>query len=347
MQVVVRRFLVLSLCLAAPAFAATSYRLVPIRYDAAPNETLQFVKVNDSGQVAGQIYFADDPKHSRVFRWSADSGLVRLPPLNPKADEAAVGIDADGRVAALWRQPRWADRTVVWAPQQSFEKTRGLFPVASNARGDVLGNEYLVSGDDVVQTRSGETLTVTAPADAQAATAITLNDRRHVVEEVGAYRQGDFVKRPFVWRPDGGAQWMPIPDARRGADVHAINDLDVVLATSAAPGPEGNPVFVWSAADGISFVAALAGCTTYDAAGLDNAGTVVGACRLSLSDIDGFVWNAGDGIRRLIDAVDPTDAHAASAELSSAAAISPAGVILAYGSDRNDPSIRAFLLMPQ
>jgi probable HAF family extracellular repeat protein len=153
---------------------------------------------------------------------------------------------------------------------------------------------------------------------------------------------GESGGRPFIWTPGAGMEEIPLPEDGSGA-AYGINDLGIAVGYFHVW--EGNVgtmrAFVYSPWEGLIDLGILPGTTHSMAQYVNNAGEVVGMCIDDIYQVTMFVWTREDGMRPLLEAVNPI----AASDIFGAVALNEFGEILAQGTMPSE-SASLMRLMP-
>ncbi|WP_225844727.1 hypothetical protein [Streptomyces sp. HPF1205] len=178
---------------------------------AAAGSTVLPSAVNDLGQVAGTVMYAENGTLvERAFRWRA--GRSELSPMR------LPGATRDGLTVADGLQ-------------------------AINMRGDVIGTGAYGPDDRRPFLWSGNTLTVlSVPEDTEDGLALSVNDRGDVCGYCVVSVEAGVRYRPFLWRA-GQRIDLPLPDGRYGAYAEYIDNRGTIISWFVRPGngPKGVP----------------------------------------------------------------------------------------------------------
>jgi probable HAF family extracellular repeat protein len=250
--------------------------------------------LNDAGQVAGTSRINATSTVEHAFRWSKETGMVKLAPPGVLSS-SAFDINSRGWVAGTAQFPgeppaEWR-RAFRWTPQTGMV---GLGALERGSRGSRLNDAGTVVGSSASRAvRWPGTTPVPLESGGLSGFASDINNAGQVVG--GAERSPGFVVA-VLWTPQNGLVDLGL---RMGSGADKINANGLVIGNGYAGsgGPQG---FVWCRENGLVMLGQKVTAAAY-ATDLNNLGQVVGS-------LEGrpFVWTRAEGVvildRRIPDA---------------------------------------------
>jgi probable HAF family extracellular repeat protein len=275
-----------------------------------PIETI--AALNDAGQVAGTSRISATSTVAHAFRWSKETGMVKLAPPGVLSSYAS-DINSRGWVAGTAQFPgetaEERRRAFRWTPQTgmaAFE--RGSSGAALNDAGTVVGS----SASRAVQWPG--TTPVPLGSVGLSGFASDINNAGQVVG--GAERSPGFPVA-VLWTPQNGMVDFGL-QMRSSAQKMNANGLVIGYGYAGSGGPQG---FVWCRENGLVLLGKKVTASTR-AIDLNNLGQVVGA-----NEARPFVWTRAEGIVYLSNRI--PDAPPGLELVGQADAISDNGTIVA------------------
>jgi uncharacterized membrane protein len=240
--------------------------------------------LNDAGQVAGTSRISATSTVAHAFRWSKETGMVKLAPPGVLSS-SATDINSRGWVAVTGQFPgefpaEWR-RAFRWTPQTGMVDLgvleRGSYSTALNDAGTVVGG----SASRAVQWPG------TSPVPLESfglfGYASDINNAGQVVGNAG--RPGE--PAAALWTPQNGLVDLGL---RIMSYAQKINANGLVIGI-AYPGPGGPQGFAWCRENGLVMFGRNDLTSYANANALNNRGQVVG-------HIQGrpFVWTRAEGV---------------------------------------------------
>lgn len=241
--------------------------------------------LNDAGQVAGTSRISATSTVEHAFRWSKETGMVKLAPPEVLSSSAS-DINSRGWVAGSARfrgeQPD-ASRAFRWAPRTgmvglgALELERGSYGWALNDAGTVVGS----SASRAVQWPG--TSPVPLESGGWFGYASDINNAGQAAGTAGPPGSN----RAALWTPQDGLVDLGLR-TRSYAQKISANGLVIGIAYPGTGGPQG---FVWCRENGLVMFGRNALTSSASARDLNNLGQVVGS-------LEGraFVWTRAEGV---------------------------------------------------
>jgi len=254
------------------------------------------------------------------FVWKESTGSVALPGVVSN-ESAAEGVSSDGMIVAgsVYTQPggpgqetcRWTLVEGQWVPE---------------VLGDLAGGEYRSYGrsmspdGNVIVGRAGSGLGAEA-------CRWTLTEGTWVLKGLGDLPGGDYESeaygcsadgsvvvgrsevgkngygwRAFRWTASGGMKDLGVIGKRKWSEAWGCSaDGSVVVGLTDYDFQRDQVAFRWTSTTGMKSLGLLPGGKTSRALGVSPDGTtVVGSCTINKGN-EAFIWDAANGMRRIID----------------------------------------------
>lgn len=240
--------------------------------------------LNDAGQVAGSSRISATSTVEHAFRWSKETGMVKLAPPGVLSSSAS-DINSRGWVAGSAQFPgeppeEWR-RAFRWTPGTGMV---GLGALERGANGAALNDAGTVVGSSASRPVQWP---ATSPVPLESSGGFGYaNDINNAGQVVGAAgRPGSNVA--VLWTPQNGLVDFGL---RMRSVAQKINAHGLVIGT-AYPGPGAPQGFVWCRENGLVMFGTNALASSANASDLNNLGQVVGS-------LEGraFVWTRAEGV---------------------------------------------------
>jgi uncharacterized membrane protein len=240
--------------------------------------------LNDAGQVAGTSRISATSTVAHAFRWSKETGMVKLAPPGVLSSSAS-DINSRGWVAGTAQFPgeppeEWG-RAFRWTPQTGMV---GLGALARGSRGAALNDAGTVAGSSAsLAVQWPGTTPVPLESGGWLGFASDINNDGQVVGNAGRPGEGAAA----VWTPQNGVVQLALGPRSYAQKINA-NGLVIGIAYSGPGGPRG---FAWCRENGLVMFGRNALTSYANANDLNNRGQVVG-------HIQGrpFVWTRAEGV---------------------------------------------------
>ncbi len=252
--------------------------------------------INDSGQVVGYSYLADNVTR-HAFIWSAANGMVDLGTLPGGAWSQGEGINAAGEICGEAVNSSGTQVPVFWSPGTGFvpapgpfENGSGAYGFGINDAGAVTGQAYL--GRDILygllwNTNAGKLRSFPGLyTDYNFVVGYGINNRNHIAGNALTYP--DFLWDAIVWiQGQGTIDIGEVPGASTTL-AHGINDRDQVTGIGYLA--SNTSAFYWSRSTGIVVMQTLGGSV---GAGLhiNQTGTIAGWSSNASEQTHAALWN--------------------------------------------------------
>jgi probable HAF family extracellular repeat protein len=273
--------------------------------------------LNDAGQVAGTSRISATSTVQHAFRWSKETGMVKLAPPGVLSSSAS-DINRRGWVAGTAQFPgepaeEWR-RAFRWTPQTGMV---GLGVLARGSNGAALNDAGTVVGSSAsLAVRWPGTSPVPLESSGLSGSARDINNAGQVVG--GAERSPGFGVA-VLWTPQNGLVDLGL---QMRSQAEKINANGLVIGHG-YPGPSGPKGFAWCPENGLVMFAKNPVTSSATAHDLNNLGQVVGT-----REAQPFVWTRAEGI---VDLNTRISGAPPELRLREGRAISDNGMIVAVG----------------
>jgi probable HAF family extracellular repeat protein len=278
--------------------------------------------LNDAGQVAGTSSINATSNDTHAFRWSKETGMVKLAPPGVLSSSAS-DINSRGWVTGGARFPDQWGHAFRWTPRTGMVDLgalqNGSYGAALNDAGTVAGESAGPNGAPRVAVAwPGKIPVPMKTSDTPYSAALDINNADQVVGHGVAPNSGEIA---ILWTPQHGLLDLGLP--RPSSSIaEKINANGLVIGFTRTPsGP--NRGFVWSRDHGPLVFGTADPDAETNTRDLNNLGQVVGSLNGRA-----FVWTRAGGVVDLNTRIPGAPPELV---LHEASAISDNGMIVAQG----------------
>ncbi|MDB5790633.1 MAG: hypothetical protein JWQ80_657 [Massilia sp.] len=278
--------------------------------------------LNNAGQVAGTSSISSTSNDTHAFRWSKETGMIKLAPPGA-ASSSASDINSRGWVTGSVRLPNQWGHAFRWTPRTGMVDRgaldNGSYGAALNDAGTVVGESAgRHSEPRVAVAWPGLAPVALETFGTSYSAASDINNAGQVVGHGVSPHSSEIA---LLWAPNKGVLDLGLPRANSSI-AEKINANGLVIGFTRAPGSPARG-FVWSRENGPVLIHPTDPGAETRTRDLNNPGQVVGSLNGRA-----FVWTRAEGVvdlnTRILGAPPELVLHEASA-------ISDNGSIVAEG----------------